>query len=297
MIRLLALDIDGTLLDRNGQIPQANRDAIAQTIDLGVEVALATGRRYDFARPVFEQLPSPLTLILSNGAVVKTKDGETLMRRLLPREIARDVLALAPEHRPSAAVTFDRPLEGQIVYERIEWDHPQHSRFFNANRPFLAEVSPLEDALIEDPVQVMFTGRCGEMRELFNHLRVSARPVGVACDARPAARVDPGPDHRYAVALTEYEFRDFSLVDVLRAGCSKGTSLAGWARTRGYAREEVMAIGDNLNDLEMLEFAGTPVVMGNAISDLKNRGWSTTASNDEAGVARALETFILRRAS
>ena len=93
MIRLLALDIDGTILDSDGHIPTANRDAIARAIDAGVEVALATGRRYDFARPVFDKLPAPLTLILSNGAIVKTRDGETLMRSLLPREIARKVLA------------------------------------------------------------------------------------------------------------------------------------------------------------------------------------------------------------
>ena len=88
-----------------------------------------------------------------------------------------------------------------------------------------------------------------------------------------------------------------SLVDVLQAGCSKGAALRDLARERGCAREEVMAIGDNLNDLEMLEFAGLPVVMGNAIADLKGRGWPTTASNDDAGVARAVETFILTGAS
>ena len=297
MIRLLALDIDGTLLDSKGQLPPQNREAIARAIDAGVEVALATGRRYDFARPIFEQLPEPLTLILSNGAVVKRRDGETLMRRLLPREVARDVLGMAPQHRRSAAVTFDRPREGQIVYEVIEWDHPQHSRFFNTNRPFLAEVSPLEDSLVEDPVQVMFTGGCVEMRELFNELRANAPVLPVACAAGPIARVDEEPGHRYSVALTEYEFRDFSLVDVLRAGCSKGTALADWASVQGLTRDEVMAVGDNLNDLEMLEFAGTPVVMGNAIADLRDRGWAATATNDEAGVASAVETYILRGAS
>jgi hydroxymethylpyrimidine pyrophosphatase-like HAD family hydrolase len=109
--------------------------------------------------------------------------------------------------------------------------------------------------------------------------------------------VEEARDHRYSVALTEYEFRDFSLVDVLQAGCSKGTALADWARARGYAREEVMAVGDNLNDLEMLEFAGRAVVMGNAIPDLRDRGWAVTTSNDDEGVARAVETFILGRAS
>ena len=304
MIRLLALDIDGTLLDSSGQLPPANREAIALAIDAGVEVALATGRRYDFARPIFEQLPEPLTLILSNGAVVKKHSGETLLRRLLPREVARQVLQAVPDHRHEAAVTFDRPREGQIIYQSIDWDHPRHHKFFAANRPYLAEMNPLEDCLIEDPVQVMFTGRCAEMRELFNELRAGARPgetgaggIPSAGGRKTAALVDDGGGHRYSVALTEYEFRDFSLVDVLQAGCSKGAALEDWAHARGYTRGEIMAVGDNLNDLEMLEFAGRAVVMGNGIVDLKERGWTLTSTNDESGVARAMETFILGRAS
>ena len=274
MIRLLALDIDGTILDSEGRIPAANYDAIARAIHAGVEVALATGRRYDFARPIFEQLPAPLTLILSNGAIVKARDGETLMRSLLPRATARRVLAEVANHRDSAAVVFDRPREGQVVFEAIDWEHPRHHRFFAANRPFLSEVAPLEDCLTEDPIQVMFSGGCAEMRELFDQLE------GAAGD--------------YSVALTQYEHRDFSLVDVVRAGCSKGSALRAWTARRGFSSADVMAMGDNLNDLQMLEFAGTPVLMGNALPELKSRGWPVTATNDEAGVARAIERFVLK---
>jgi Cof subfamily protein (haloacid dehalogenase superfamily) len=278
LIRLLAIDIDGTLLDSHGVLPEANIDAIARAIDVGVEVALATGRRYDFARSIFEKLRSPLTLILSNGAVVKTCAGETLQRRLLPRQVAHDVLVRVPEHRDGAAVVFDRPREGQVVFEAIDWEHPRHGRFFASNRPYLAESLPLEDCLTEDPIQVMFTGSCAPMRRLFDDLQQQS-------------------DGLFSVALTEYQHRDFSLVDVVRAGVSKGSALKAWAAAKGYATDEVMAIGDNLNDLEMLEFAGTPVVMGNAIPELKARGWSQTGDNDTAGVASAVETFILRRAS
>lgn len=278
MIRLLAIDIDGTLLDSQGVLPAANIRAISDAIDAGVEVALATGRRYDFARAIFEKLRSPLTLILSNGAVVKTCRGETLQRRLLPRDVAHTVLRNTPEHRDGAAVVFDRPREGQVVFEAIDWEHPRHSRFFATNRPHLAESNPLEDCLTEDPIQVMFTGACAPMRRLFDDLQRQGGGL-------------------FSVALTEYQHRDFSLVDVVRAGVSKGTALKDWAESKGYAVGEVMAIGDNLNDLEMLEFAGTPVVMGNAIPELKSRGWSETRDNDSAGVAAAVETFILRKAS
>ena len=117
MIRLLALDLDGTLLDSDGHVPEANRVAIAARHRRRRRGGAGDGRRYDFARPIFEALPGPLTLILSNGAIVKTRDGQTLMRHLLPRAVARDVLARVPEHRDSAAVIFDRPREGQVVFE------------------------------------------------------------------------------------------------------------------------------------------------------------------------------------
>ena len=278
MIRLLALDIDGTILDSVGQVPEANRRAIERAIDAGVEVVLATGRRYEFALPVIAMLPGPLTLILSNGAIVKSYEGETLMRHLLPRDMAREVLGRVPQHRASAAVVFDRQREGQLVFESIDWEHPRHQRFFASNRPFLSEVAPLEDCLTEDPIQVMFTGGCVEMRELFEKLR----------------GVELQPERPCAVALTEYQHRDFSLVDVVKAGCNKGASLRDWASRRGIARADVMAMGDNLNDVEMLEFAGTPVLMGNALAELKARGWAVSGTNDEAGVARAIETFIFQ---
>jgi hydroxymethylpyrimidine pyrophosphatase-like HAD family hydrolase len=79
----------------------------------------------------------------------------------------------------------------------------------------------------------------------------------------------------------------------VRAGCSKGTALRAWAERRGLRPQDIMAIGDNLNDLQMLEFAGTPVVMGNGLDELKSRGWAVTAHNDDAGVAQAIERFIL----
>lgn len=264
---------------------------------------LATGRRYDFARPVFEQLPRPVTVIASNGAVVKDGDGTTLIRHLLPREVAQSILTAVPHHRDTTALLFDREREGQIVYERVDWHHPLYRAFFRANQAVIAEIAPLEHALTEDPLQVIFTGGCREMRALFEQLRAAesdrsqAASPSTATDRALAVVAEPSrpvvaPQDRYAVALTEYLHRDFSMVDVIRAGCSKGAALREWAARRHVPRDEVMAIGDNLNDLQMLEFAGHPVVMGNALAELKGRGWPVTATNDEAGVARAIDEIL-----
>jgi hypothetical protein len=274
-IRLVAIDIDGTLLDSRWQLPDRNRDAITRSVGQGVEVAIVTGRRYDFAKPIIDLLPCSVTAIVSNGAIVRSADGAAVLRHLLPRAVAQSVLSATTAYRDGIALIFDRPREGQVVFERIDWTHPSRRGYAERNREYITEVDPLEDALTEDPIQVMFNGGVAPMRRLVTAL---------------GALPDSGA---FTVAVTEYEERDFSLVDVLAAGCTKGATLSEWARRRGYAREEVMAIGDNLNDVEMLEAAGIPVVMGNAVPALLARGWPVTASNDEAGVAVAIEKFVL----
>jgi hypothetical protein len=275
MIRLVAIDIDGTLLDSRWQLPAENLDAIGEAVEAGVEVAIVTGRRYDFARPILDLLPRPVTAIVSNGAIVRTSDGVTRLRHLLPRAVAREVLGVTRAYRDGAALIFDRPRDGQVIFERIDWAHPSRRGYAERNREFIVEMDPIESALTEDPIQVMFNGGVAPMRGLVRLLR-----------ELPASA-------EFSIAVTEYAERDFSLVDVLPAGCTKGSTLVEWAGRRGYGRDEVMAIGDNLNDLEMLEAAGLPVVMGNAVPALLGRGWPVTASNDAAGVAEAIRRFVL----
>jgi hypothetical protein len=112
---------------------------------------------------------------------------------------------------------------------------------------------------------------------------------------RRAERIlDSAPQRdRFSLAVTFYEDRDFGMVDVIRPNCSKGATLAEWTSSRGFSRDEVMAIGDNFNDREMLEFAGLPIVMANGVPELKTLGWRETLSNDESGVAAAIVEYAL----
>jgi len=270
------MDIDGTLLDSRGNVSADNARTVADAQRLGIEIVLVTGRRFDFARPIAEHLPCELHLIVNNGALIKSKSGETHLRRLLSSGTARRVLTMTAEHRASAAVIFDRPFAKQVIMEHIEWEDPLRGGYFRKNREYMAEVEPLENCLDgEDPIQVLFTGPCQAIRAAMRTLEDSPGAV------------------EYTVALTEYVRRDFSILDVLRRGVSKGVALEDWARRRGIAREEVMAIGDNWNDREMLEVAGRPVLMGNSIAELKSLGYPVTLSNDESGVAEAIRTFAI----
>jgi len=276
VIRLLAVDIDGTLLDSRGRLPDVHRDALAEVAARGIEITMVTGRSFHFTRPIVDLLPLPLTLICNNGAVVKRGTGETEMRHLLSRDAARRILAETRGFEDSVAIVFDRPDERQIVFERMDWSHPHRRGYYEKNKAYIAEAgAPLADILTEDPIQVMFNGSVAPMRAL----AASLRAMAIA--------------DRFTVAITEYERRDFSLVDVNAAGCSKGTTLAKWAQARGIDRRDVMAVGDNLNDIEMLDFAGTAVVMDNATDALKARGYIRTGSNDNGGLADAIRSRCL----
>ena len=274
MIRLLAIDIDGTLLDSRGRLPDAHKEALAEASARGVAIALVTGRSFHFTHHVTDAVDLPLTLIVNNGAVVKRPDGTTLMRHMLPRDTARRVLEGISGFDDSVALVFDRDDERQIVFEHMDWTHPNRKGYYERNKAYIAAASPLVHAIDEDPIQVMFNGSVAPMRALASALR-----------ALPAA-------DRFSVALTEYEPRDFSLLDVNGAGCTKGSALSRWAGANGFARDEVMAVGDNLNDVTMLEFAGTAVVMGNAAPELKALGFQVTGTNDEDGLATAIRASL-----
>jgi 5-amino-6-(5-phospho-D-ribitylamino)uracil phosphatase len=269
------MDIDGTLLNSKSEISERNSETIAEAAARGIEIVLVTGRRFDFALPIANALPCDLHLIVNNGALAKSRNGTTHLRYMLPAETARQVLAATPEFRGSAAVIFDRPGARQVIMERVDWDDPFRGGYFRRNREYIAEVAPLGDCLIgaEDPIQVMYAGNCAPMRAAMKSLEALSR-------ARD-----------FTLALTEYEDRDFSILDVLRRDVTKGKALAEWTRQRGFAREHVLAIGDNWNDRQMLEFAGSPVLMGNCIAELRACGWPITLSNDEDGVAAAIRNY------
>jgi Cof subfamily protein (haloacid dehalogenase superfamily) len=259
MIRLIGIDVDGTLLDSEGRLPDANRDAIHAAVAAGVHVALVTGRSYPFARPVATALPASISLIVSNGAVERGMDGETFARRLLNRHVARQVLHAMRDYRHHAALVFDRDAERQVVFETMDWDHPGRQKYWSRNNSHIAQSVPLEDALTEDPIQVMFNGSVSDMRPLAELLRGQAR-VSAASD---------GEVLEYSVLMTEYVHRDFTLVDVTAPEANKGYALAWRAEQMGLTRDAVMAIGDNFNDLEMLDYAGTPLARHRA----PERGW------------------------
>jgi Cof subfamily protein (haloacid dehalogenase superfamily) len=273
-IRLLGVDIDGTLLNPEFQISPADMAALRRAHGAGVEVVVVTGRRHTFALPIVRQLGFDLWVISSNGAITRSLAGETFHRDMLPAPTCRRLCASMREFRGNTVLTFDTEAKGAIVLEHMNELNSSIQRWLEKNLQYIDFVIPIEDALTSDPVQAMFCGPISRMQQALAALAAS------------------NLNHDITVLRTEYAVRDLSIVDVLNQGCSKGHALERWAGYRGIPRKEVMAIGDNYNDIEMLAFAGVPFIMGNAAQELRRDGWMVTLPNDQSGVAAAIDQVL-----
>ena len=315
---MVAIDLDGTLLNSQKRISCENLMALQEAFDRGVEIVPVTGRNFSFALPIAEMLPFEVPLVVSNGAVIRSRRGETYLRCLLPVATARHILEITADFHPYTVVIYDQPGPGHLRIQagfkgaspdkiappssgvpgmfqsaRVASGVPATaptpavssgtvatSTWLQRNRALLQSFPSLLDALDGDPLEVSFIG-----------------PLSVMCKVVRSLESDlnnsPPSDHGFRLLRTEYPNRDLAILDVINRDCSKGRALEHWSRLRGIAADEIMAIGDNFNDLEMLHFAGLPVVMGNADESLKRNDWALTLDCDSSGVAHALRRFVL----
>ncbi|HEV7699305.1 MAG TPA: Cof-type HAD-IIB family hydrolase [Pyrinomonadaceae bacterium] len=288
MIKLLALDLDGTTLNSKGEVPDEHRRAIRAAEKTGVLVTIATGRRFRDAQPVGLDLELNGPLITHNGALLKyAKSEETVACALLSTETSLEIVRVGKEFGGDALVSTDPRGHGTLLYDRVsEYNLPlkKYLRWSEtvlggqSGRDGVEHVPALEDVLAEyEVVHISFSGTCDAMSTMMSVLN---RELGNTVTILPII----------------YPHRDVTFIDLLPPGASKGHGVAKLAELNGFAPENVMAIGDNFNDLEMLKIAGTPVVMGNADERLRaHAGFYTTLTNDEGGVAAAIERFILNK--
>jgi hypothetical protein len=283
----VAIDVDGTLLPSLSQTMSARTGRLLVAAQAaGITVAIATGRRLAYTLPLIEGLGlrADTPLITSNGTVISTLGGETIDQCHMNARVARGVCGVL---RPFGTVvfTFDRPGRGEVVLEDLSQAQGRIALWVEANRNAIEVVKPLENALLDgdDPIQGMAAGSIEQMRAAEKALKTSVWAADCDC------------------ARTEYPARGLSILDLLPPGVSKGWALERLARRLGVDRKETMAIGDNWNDVEMLEWAGQGIVMGNAAPELrtlaKMRGWKQAPSSDNDGVAVVLETMLAKMAA
>jgi hypothetical protein len=276
--------MDGTLISTIGQpvSPRTVR-ALQAAQQAGIVVAIATGRRTAFATPLLDGLGlrADMPLITSNGAVIRTLGGESIDRCTLPSPVARGLCVLLRSFG-AMVFTFDRPGRRELVVEDLDVANARIAQWVEANRDAIEVIKPLELALrdVEDPIQGMVAGGVEAMRQAEQAFRSS--PWNGLCEC----------------VKTEYPGRNLSILDLLPPGVSKGWALRRLAARLGVDRKETMAIGDNWNDVDMLEWAGQGVMMGNAAAELRSmakmRGWKQAPPNHQDGVAVVLETALAK---
>lgn len=286
-LRLVAIDMDGTLLPSlSTSISSRNAGALRATQEAGITLAIATGRRYAYSAPLLQDLGlrADTPLITSNGAVVRTLAGAVLDRCHMPSRVARGICGLLKSFG-AMVFTFDRPARGELVLEDLAHAEGRIAMWVEANRHSIEVVKPLENALLDgqDPIQGMVAGSIAKMRDAEQALKTS--PWASECES----------------TRTEYPARDLSILDLLPSGVSKRSALERLAARLGVSAKETMAIGDNWNDLGMMEWAGQAIVMANAAAELralaKLNGWKQAPGNDQDGVAVVLERALAKLAA
>lgn len=274
--RLLAIDLDGTLLTSGREIPDENLRAVQAAGQKGVVLALVTGRRFPSVRRYVELLGSSIFVVANSGALIRRGlEGPILRRSLLPLASALRVLDLAEEEGMEPVIHDGPDAEGHLVLRTSARNLSSMGRYLHQTNPPPTWVSTLR--MERAPVQIGFTGCVSEIRGFETALASGLSSSG----------------HRASLARTEYPDEDLALLDVLGVDATKSKALEFLASLLRIDRESTMAIGDNWNDLEMLETAGLGVIMANADPELRRRGFAETGTNDENGVAQAIARYLL----
>lgn len=274
-IKLVALDIDGTLLDSRGNLPPENGCAIKDSVEKGVKVILVSGRRWSMARQVSAALGLSFPVVAHNGALIRSPiDSHRLASCFLKPDLAAEILAFSEVHFSYLVLHRDQDFRGQTVIHPACRKNLLMQGYLGQFPEAVMETESLLPWADSDLIQIMFGGELPAILDVEAMLQSKALAEKVR------------------LTKTYYPHKNLGIIDLLDKDCSKRTAVEFLAGYYGITREETLAIGDNHNDLEMLDYAGIGVVVANCVTELKNRGFEETASNDAGGVAEALRRFI-----
>jgi len=263
MYKLIAIDIDDTLITDDKEVTPGTKAAIHQAVERGVHVTLATGRMYASASRIARQLELDVPIITYQGSLIKTAlDGKVLYERHVPTDIAEDLFRYCAEHDLHIQAYHNDQLFAKKINDKL-LDYCALSNVPYTIEPEIEKLASLPQTkmiIIDEPAFL------DELKPMFQ--------------ARYGDRVH--------VTKSKPNFLEF-----IHPEGTKGHALRVLAEMFDCPLSSVIAIGDSWNDLEMLEAAGLGVAMGNAVPALKEVADYVTLSNNEEGVRHVLEKFVL----
>ncbi|MCG0274866.1 MAG: Cof-type HAD-IIB family hydrolase [Thermosediminibacteraceae bacterium] len=283
--KMLALDVDGTLISSSYTVSRRTRQALRKAMDMGMIVTLATGRFFGSAKYLARSIPVNAPIVSNDGALIKdVYSGRTLFFKPLPLELAKDILKTASRYLSFEVQVF---LKDRKIFSGSDYHWVQIKRYFSFSKRYSLQGAynylrdfvflPVENAgsieelgrlLKEPPAKIVVSGEPGEVEAFKGEL------------------LENLGDRIYITSAIK------NCIDVLEGSVSKARGLEVLAQHLGIKREEIIAVGDNLNDIEMLQYAGLGVAMGNAPEMVKERADFVTAGNDEDGVAFLVESIL-----
>jgi Cof subfamily protein (haloacid dehalogenase superfamily) len=275
--RLLALDLDGTLLDPYGKLPDAARRAVGEARSAGLEVVLCTGRRFRTALPLLRELELEGHVVVNNGVLVKDiATARTLHHAYLPEELYADALELMREAGPPL-VYIDAYEEGTDML--VEADPRTHRFQADYLEDHEEHCRVVDDLAGVDRTDVIMLSRMGDEATLL--------PLRERAALRFGERL-----HTHVIWNKNYEGLIFEL---LSPASGKWRALERVASERGIGADEIAAVGDDVNDAELLSRAGLGIAMGNAVDEVKQAADLVVRGNAEGGVVEAIDRVLLAR--
>lgn len=259
--KLIAVDLDDTLLRNDLLISKRAQKAIQKSIAMGAYVTFATGRMYRAALPYAIELNLDLPLITYQGALVKYADGREVYHRPIQLDLAREVINFV---KPSGLHINVYLNDGLYMEEATKWGL-DYAKIAKAPINYLK----LPGDLLKDPTKILLIGESERLDEM-----------SVKLGQRFGQRIN--------ITKSKANFLEIS-----HPLATKGNALKELAETLNIPREEIIAIGDNMNDLDMIKFAGCGVAVGNAVEPLKEAAQIVTGTNDDDGVAEIIEKLVI----
>lgn len=275
--KLVALDIDGTLLNKQGKLTPRVKAVIQRAQQAGVIVTVATGRRLHSALPIIIEAGIDAPVILHNGALVIHPFSRDIISHLhLPRKAALEAIKFIHQSNLTALV-HSSAFNGEDIYYEIDPENEIVKRYFGKNNPHLHKVQDLRTYLTWDPLRVVSMDSYERLLPLYREFE----------ERFPFER---------ALIFTEDTYTDIWILEVLHPACSKAAGVKALAAHYGFTREEILTVGDNLNDIEMVRYAGLGVAMANSLEEVKAAAdLVISTTNEEDGVAEVFERYVLGR--
>ncbi|GCF94425.1 haloacid dehalogenase [Enterococcus florum] len=285
MIKLIASDMDGTLLNNQMQVTKQTIKAIEKAQAAGVEFITATGRGIGHAMASLETAKIHVPMILLNGALVLDAHGETIFTVPIPREKAFEIMDVLEEEHIYYEIFTAKHVYSENQSVRID--------FFSER---VAELSPTMSqkrviAQTSSMMTILPIDYVADMRKTVIENEEEILKI-IAFDKHGPATLQTAETRINALGELAIAASEASNIEINHVNAQKGIAVARYAESMGITADEVMAIGDNFNDVSMLRYAGTSFAMGNAEPEVKKEAKYVTVTNEENGVAKAIEQIL-----